>query len=517
MSAFSRTRAAACNSRSVEPALFAQAATRVLFLGVLAAAVQVDALQQGVELSIGKTGSQQALLIHANYSEPISSFTLSWCFRFSPWYIKQEDDLTMAEQVAHFHLSPAGGAASKAGFKMTLEQMSYQDLDNGLAAELNDQDTDDKYALSECFILDAKAPEESAAEIVPPESTSEEMGPVLLAAIAISPATSPPQLFPLMDMVACLSKPVTAPPLVFVPPPFPPIATLTLVQTPETVEVRVETILDLATIEFSLTGPTSLLDAQITSDWELSEFNVENVSNLTQEGVDINLVVSGPGTSAMAAGSFAAVQIDASELQGEVCVEYNIKALPTSGVGEQVASGVQCLTLGTVSGRRLHSRLSHGFFINEQMYGDEREPSTGVMRRLLQDVVDPQVSFYSKEQVLPVEVVGLYGCVNIFHSQELTGCNLHPHSGDINGDLVMDIVDVVAMVMELLGSPVELEIPFNDCTRLAADGNADDIFDVLDAIGYLAIILGNECPINFFSVPCECGNTGPSFHGTPCA
>ena len=123
MASFSHTRAAARKLYFVDTSHCAPAVLRLLILGVLAAAVQVDGLQQGVELSIGKTGSQQALLIHANYTEPISSFTLSWCFRFSPWYIKEEDDLTMAEQVSRFHLSPAGGAAAKAGFKMTLEQV----------------------------------------------------------------------------------------------------------------------------------------------------------------------------------------------------------------------------------------------------------------------------------------------------------------------------------------------------------------------------------------------------------
>ena len=102
--------------------------------------------------------------------------------------------------------------------------MSYQDLDSGLAAELNDEYTDDKYALSECFILDAEAPEGSSAEIVPPENASEQTGPMLLAAIAISPATSPPDIFPLMDMVACLSKPAPTPQLLSVPPPFSPVS-----------------------------------------------------------------------------------------------------------------------------------------------------------------------------------------------------------------------------------------------------------------------------------------------------
>jgi len=141
-------------------------------------------------------------------------------------------------------------------------------------------------------------------------------------------------------------------------------------------------------------------------------------------------------------------------------------------------------------------------------------------RHLLYEVVDPQVVFLGAEgEALSVAVAAPFGCVNLFSPDEMPSmdCDLQEHSGDINGDLVMDIIDVVAMIMTLLGNEVELPKPFDGCTGLAADGNEDGIFDILDAVGFLAILLGSACPVNFNSVPCECGNSGPNFDGSPCA
>ncbi len=58
--------------------------------------------------------------------------------------------------------------------------------------------------------------------------------------------------------------------------------------------------------------------------------------------------------------------------------------------------------------------------------------------------------------------------------------------GDINEDGSIDVLDIVALVIEILDGGLA------DCALEAADYNTDGTIDVLDIVAMVSIILGNR-------------------------
>ena len=59
-------------------------------------------------------------------------------------------------------------------------------------------------------------------------------------------------------------------------------------------------------------------------------------------------------------------------------------------------------------------------------------------------------------------------------------------AGDVNEDEILDILDLITMVNQILGT-----LALEDCALEAADMNADEIIDILDLISLVNAILGN--------------------------
>ena len=66
----------------------------------------------------------------------------------------------------------------------------------------------------------------------------------------------------------------------------------------------------------------------------------------------------------------------------------------------------------------------------------------------------------------------------------MNSCEESP--GDINGDGVINVLDVILMV----GIILVLEDDYTICQQYASDINTDGIIDILDIIGLVNIILG---------------------------
>ena len=77
------------------------------------------------------------------------------------------------------------------------------------------------------------------------------------------------------------------------------------------------------------------------------------------------------------------------------------------------------------------------------------------------------------------EGYGSPGSANTMNSCEET-------PGDINGDGVINVLDVILMV----GIILVLEDDYTICQQYASDINTDGIIDILDIIGLVNIILG---------------------------
>ena len=63
------------------------------------------------------------------------------------------------------------------------------------------------------------------------------------------------------------------------------------------------------------------------------------------------------------------------------------------------------------------------------------------------------------------------------------------HRGDVNGDMSINVLDVIVTVNHILGT-----VPLTGDALIRADCNADNEIDVLDCLGIVNVILGiGEC------------------------
>ena len=84
-----------------------------------------------------------------------------------------------------------------------------------------------------------------------------------------------------------------------------------------------------------------------------------------------------------------------------------------------------------------------------------------------------------------------FGCFSGFQSTTLEEFSLPEFQrGDVNGDLAINIVDVLAVINHILGT-----VPITDPSAFSrADCNDDGIVNILDALGIVNVILGiGEC------------------------
>jgi len=95
------------------------------------------------------------------------------------------------------------------------------------------------------------------------------------------------------------------------------------------------------------------------------------------------------------------------------------------------------------------------------------------------ELIDPYLDNSLAENWMASEGYGSPGSANTMNSCEET-------PGDINGDGVINVLDVILMV----GIILVLEDDYTICQQYASDINSDGVIDILDVILLVNIILG---------------------------